>query len=164
MAAFISITRMDARSIRPTVASHPEAAGFLVEVLAVRLVLFVANKVVSLAHAVIFRVGSGTWARWWRWAGLRAWGSRRLVVRVVAYGGELLNQHHTDGDSNILPLVMLFVSVSLVEGGVHGDSEVISSHREDQILEGIHVCAVLKGLAESMVTVNIIVLLFELIS
>lgn len=85
MAAFISITHMDARSVRPTVASHPETTGFLVEVLAVRLILFVANRVISLAHAVVFRVGSGTWT------GLRAWGCRRLVVRMVANGGELLN-------------------------------------------------------------------------
>lgn len=91
MAAFISITHMDARSVRPTVASHPETTGFLVEVLAVRLILFVANRVISLAHAVIFRVGSGTWTRWWRWAGLRTWGCRGLVVRMVANGGKLLN-------------------------------------------------------------------------
>lgn len=52
--------------------------------------------------------------------------------------------------------------VGLEEGRVHGDGEVRAGHREGQVLQGLHVSAVLIGLAEAVVTLNIFVLLLEL--
>lgn len=105
----ISVSHVNTRLRHRAVACGPETTRILSEVVAVALVLVVANGELSFANTIVYRVGQGTRrARWWR-------SGMRLRVTVVRDGLQFLNQKHADWHSNLASLVTLLVSVSLVE-------------------------------------------------
>lgn len=58
-------------------------------------------------------------------------------------------------------MVLANCFIALEERGVHGDGEIHTAHREFEVGQGLHVCAVLRSLAETIITFNVVVLLLE---